>query len=73
MPPFFRRVSSVLAGLAALAVVPGALGTPTISFTPGAFPATGSPAGVVSTPAGLVISVNASPTASASIVGAVVP
>ena len=72
MPPFFRRVSSVLAGLAALAAVPGALGTPTISFTPGAFPATGSPAGVVSTPAGLVISVNAAPTASASIVGVVV-
>ena len=72
MPPSFRRVSSVLAGLAALAAVPGALGTPTISFTPGAFPATGSPAGVVSTPAGLVISVNASPTAAASIVGVVV-
>ena len=72
MPPSFRRVSSVLAALAGLAAVPGALGTPTISFTPGAFPATGSPAGVVSTPAGLVISVNATPTASASIVSVVV-
>ena len=72
MLPSFRRVSSVLAGLAALAAVPGALGTPSISFTPGAFPATGSPAGVVSTPAGLVISVNATPTASSSIVAVVV-
>ncbi|MFZ9747291.1 MAG: Ig-like domain-containing protein, partial [Opitutaceae bacterium] len=72
MPPSFRRVSSVLATLAALAAVPGALGTPTISFTPGSFPATGSPAGVVSTPAGLVISVNASPTVGASIVAVVV-
>ena len=72
MLPSFRRVSSVLAGLAALAAASVALGTPTISFTPGAFPATGSPAGVVSTPAGLVISVNATPTASASIVSVVV-
>lgn len=72
MPPSFRCVSSVLAGLAALAATPGALGTPTISFTPGAFPATGSPAGVVSTPAGLVISVTAAPTAGASIVSVVV-
>ncbi len=58
--------------LTALLAAPAVWATPTISFTPGAFPATGSPAGVVSTPAGLTISVNAAPTAGASIVSVAV-
>jgi hypothetical protein len=71
MKILLRRLSST-ATLAALLAVPAAIATPTISFTPGQFPATGSPAGVVSTPAGLTISVNATPTAGSSIVSVTV-
>ncbi|MBM3841964.1 MAG: hypothetical protein FJ397_01665, partial [Verrucomicrobia bacterium] len=69
MPPSFRRVSSVLAGLAALAAAPVALGTPSISSLT---PASGSISGVVSTPSGQPITVTATPTAGASIVSVVV-
>ena len=68
MNTILRRISSTAAILAALIVTPLALATPTISFTGGQFPATGSPVALATTPAGLTISVTAAPTAGASIV-----
>jgi hypothetical protein len=65
MKTFLRRFSVALAALGASIT---AWATPTISFTPGAFPATGSTVTLASTPAGLNISVTAAPTAGASIV-----
>lgn len=67
MKKILRRTFAFAATLVALLAAPLALATPTISFTPAAFPATGSPVALVTTPAGLNISVTAAPTAGATI------
>ncbi len=67
MKTIFRRTYAAVATLVALLAAPFALATPTISFTPGAFPATGSPVALVTTPTGLNVSVTAAPTAGATI------
>ena len=48
MKTILRRIFAAAAPLAVLLATPLALATPTISFTGGAFPATGSPVGIVS-------------------------
>ena len=63
MKHLLRRILAAGALVAAALV---ARATPTISFTPAAFPATGSPV-AQSTPAGLNISVTATPTAGSTI------
>jgi len=67
MKTILRRSLAAAATLVALLAAPCALATPTISFTPGQFPATGSPVALVSTPAGLNISVTAAPTAGSTL------
>lgn len=67
MKTILRRSLAAAATLVAVLAAPFALATPTISFTPGAFPATGSPVALVSTPAGLNISVTAAPTAGSTL------
>ena len=67
MNHLLRRFLATGALLAAALAAPLALATPTISFTGGVFPATGSPVALSSTPAGLNISVTAAPTAGATI------
>eukprot|EP01035_Chromulina_nebulosa_P059839 gene59839-81863_t len=67
MNHLLRRFLAAGALLVAALAAPLAFATPTISFTGGAFPATGSPVALASTPAGLNISVTAAPTAGATI------
>ena len=67
MKTILRRSLAAAATLVALLAAPLAQATPTISFTPGAFPAIGSPVALVSTPAGLNISVTAAPTAGSTL------
>ncbi len=67
MKILLRRLGLAVA-LTAFVAAPHAFATPTISFTGGAFPATGSTVNLASTPAGINISVTAAPTAGSSIV-----